>query len=363
MPDLMDEKTARSIGRRLVEWYGRNARDLPWRHDPTPYAVWISEIRLQQTVVGTVAVRFAGWMARFPDVRALAEAEEREVLAAWEGLGYYRRAIHAHQAARCMVRDHDGRVPPSREALLALPGVGPYVASAVLSLAFGRDEVALDTNVVRVFMRLLCLSGRDRDAEQKREALRWAEAAMPRGRSSQYNQALMDFGSMICRPRQPRCGECFLRGRCEAFRQGRQYDIPPPGRRKLKKVRTAVAVFVRDGRVYLQQRPSDGLFARMWEFPGGKVDDGETAARALERECREELAVDCAVGPKLAELTHYYTVFEVRLHAFLCESPAGLPVDTTHRWVPVAELGDYPMPSANRQVVERLRTFLTQGGP
>jgi A/G-specific adenine glycosylase len=359
----MDGKTARSIGRRLVRWYGRNARDLPWRHDPTPYTVWISEIMLQQTVVGTVAARFAEWLARFPDVRALAEAGEREVLAAWEGLGYYRRAIHAHEAARCMVRDHGGRVPDSREALLALPGVGPYVAAAVLSFAFGRDEVAPDTNVVRVFMRLLCLPGRDSESGPRREALRWAEAAMPRGRSSDYNQALMDFGSLICRPRQPRCGECFLRARCDAFRQGRQYDIPPPGRRKLKKVRAAVAVFVRDGRVYLQQRPRGGLFARMWEFPGGKMGDGETAARALRRECREELGVECRPGPKLAELTHYYTVFEVRLHAFLCEPPDGLPVDATHRWVPLAELGDYPMPSANRQIVEKLAARLTQGGP
>jgi len=350
----MDEKTARLIGRRLVRWFDRNARDLPWRRSPTPYAVWISEVMLQQTVVGTVAARYEDWMARFPDVRALAAADEREVLAAWEGLGYYRRALHAHQAARCMVRDHGGRVPASREALLALPGVGPYVAGAVLSLAFGRDEAAVDTNVVRVFMRLLCLPGRSTEAGPKREARRWAEAALPTGRSAAYNQALMDFGSLLCRPRRPRCGECFLRERCEAFRQGRQYDIPPPGRRKLKKIETAVAVFIRDGRVYLQQRPRGGLFARMWEFPGGKVRRAETPAQALERECREELGIECRPGAKLAELTHYYTVFEVRLHAFLCEPPEALPLDATHVWVRVAELGDYPMPSANRRVVQKL---------
>ncbi|NLW49687.1 MAG: A/G-specific adenine glycosylase [Candidatus Brocadiaceae bacterium] len=353
----MDEKAARRLGRRLVKWYGGNARDLPWRRDPTPYSVWISEIMLQQTVVGTVAARYADWMKRFPDVRSLAESDEREVLAAWEGLGYYRRAIHAHRAARRMVRDHGGLVPSTRAELLALPGIGPYVASAVLSLAFGRDEVALDTNLIRVFMRLCCLPGRPGDAQVRREAMRRAQAALPAGRSAQYNQALMDFGSLICRPRSPRCGECFLRERCGAFVRGRQYDIPPPGRRKLQKVRAAVAVFARGGKVYLQQRPRTGLFARMWEFPGGKAAGGETPARALERECREELAVACRVGPKLVELTHCYTVFEVRLHAFLCEPPDALPLDATHQWVPVQELDAYPMPSANRRIVEALRAM------
>ncbi len=342
------------IGRRLVRWYEGNARDLPWRKNPTPYRVWVSEVMLQQTAVSTVIPYFERWLKRWPGVPSLARATEQKALAAWEGMGYYRRASGLLRAARQVVRRHGGRVPSSRKELLALPGIGPYIASAIRSLAFGEDEVALDANVIRVFMRLLALDGTATDSSVRAQVGERAAAGLPPGQSARYNQALMDFGSLICRPRRPRCGECFLTKHCEAFRRGMQYDIPRPSHKPSKKIRTAVAVFLRDDEVYIQQRSSAGLFAGMWEFPGGKVRDGETPAQALRRECREELGVNCRSSRKLAELTHYYTVFQVRLHAFVCIPPAGLPTDRTHRWVPLADLGQYPMPSANRQVVERL---------
>jgi A/G-specific adenine glycosylase len=351
----MDREEARQVGRRLVSWYEANARALPWRLRPTPYAVLVSEVMLQQTVVGTVVPYFRRWMGRFPDVASLAAADEREVLALWEGMGYYRRAQRLLRAARLIVDEHGGRVPSSREELLGLPGVGPYIASAVRSIAFGRDEVALDANVVRLFMRLLGLEGTGAEAEVRRAVEQAATAALPAGRSADYNQALMDFGSLICRPRRPDCGACFLSGRCEAFRRGMQYEIPRRKPKRLKKIRTAVAVFMREGEVYIQKRPPGGLFAGMWEFPGGKVGPDETPRQALRRECREELGLGCRPGRKLTELTHYYTVFEVRLHAFACEPPEGLPEDAEHRWVAVEELGDYPMPSANRRVVEEIK--------
>ena len=351
----MDARTAHLIGRRLLAWYGKSARDLPWRRSPTPYGVWVSEVMLQQTVVATVIPYFERWMARFPDVASLASADEREVLAAWEGLGYYRRALNLRRAARLVMEEQGGRVPSSRAALLNLPGVGPYIASAVRSLAFGEDEVALDANVARVFLRLFGLRAEAGDAAARQTVRRAAEQALPPGRSGDYNQALMDFGSLICRPRRPRCADCFLSDRCEAFRQGLQYDIPQRTARTLKRIRTVVAVFVRDGRVYIQKRPPGGLFEGMWEFPGGKVQGGETPRRALARECREELGASVTPGRKLAELTHYYTVFKVRLHAFICPVPDGLPVNRTHRWVRLRDLAKYPMPSANRRLVAKLR--------
>ncbi len=344
----------RNIGRRLVRWYGRNARALPWRSDPTPYRVWVSEVMLQQTAVTTVVPYFERWMRRWPDVASLARARERQVLALWEGMGYYGRARRLHAAARLVVAEHGGELPRETAALRKLPGVGPYVAAAVRSFAFGEDEVALDANLVRVFMRLLGIEGTGAEAVVRRRVGEWARVGLPRGRSADYNQALMDFGSALCRPRAPRCGECFLRTDCAAFRSGMQYDIPRPSPRRLKKIETAVAVFLRDGSVYLQQRGAEGLFARMWEFPGGKVEAGETPRAALVRECREELGVECAPGRRLLSLTHYYTVFEVRLHAYVCPVPEGLPEDTAHRWVALGGIGDYPMPSANRQVVRGL---------
>ncbi len=350
----MDPRTARLIGRRIVLWYGRNARDLPWRADPTPYSVWVSEVMLQQTVVATVGPYFRRWMERFPDVATLAAGPERAVLAAWEGMGYYRRARRLHAAARLIVERHGGRVPCAREDLLALPGVGPYIAAAVRSIAFGEDEVALDANVVRVFMRLLALEGTGAEADVRREVRAAARAALPPGRSAELNQGLMDFGSLICRARAPLCPGCFLRGRCAAFAGGRQHEIPRRDPRRLKKIRTAVAVIRRDGEVFLQRRPDDGLFAGMWEFPGGKLREGESPREGLARECREELGVAVRPGPKLIELTHYYTAFHVRLHALLCPDPGGLPLDDDHCWVAADKLSDYPMPSANRRVVEAL---------
>jgi A/G-specific adenine glycosylase len=297
---------------------------------------------------------FECWVRRWPDVASLARASERQVLSAWEGLGYYGRARRLHRAARLIVAEHGGRLPRETAALRGLPGVGPYVAAAVRSFAFGEDEVALDANLVRVFMRLLGIEGRGAEADVRRRVGEWARKGLPPGRSADYNQALMDFGSMLCRPRAPRCGECFLQADCEAFRRGIQYDIPRPSPRRLKKIQAAVAVFVRDGAVYLQQRPPEGLFASMWEFPGGKVEAGETPRRALPRECREELGVECAPGRRLLSLTHHYTVFEVRLHAYLCSPPEGLPENATHRWVALGQTEEYPMPSASRQVVQKL---------
>ncbi|MHC4789074.1 MAG: A/G-specific adenine glycosylase [Planctomycetota bacterium] len=358
----MDERAAEEIGRRLVEWYGRNARELPWRERPTPYSVWLSEVMLQQTVVGTVVPYFRRWMERFPDVETLAAATEQQVLSLWEGMGYYRRARHLLAAARRVVADHGGRLPRARADLLKLPGIGPYIAAAIRSLAFGEDEVALDANVARVFMRLLALEGAASGRGARAEVLRWAEEALPAGRSAEYNQALMDFGSLVCRPRRPRCGDCCLSDECEAHRQAREHEIPRRGTRSLERIRTAVALFVRDGQVYLQKRPPGGLFAGMWEFPGGKVEAGETPAETVVRECREELGVACRPGRRLAELTHHYTVFEVRLHAFLCAACDVLPVDETHRWVAPAELDDYPMPSANRKVIAALEDWLGERG-
>lgn len=357
----MDEATIRMIGQQLVEWYAEHHRDLPWRRNPTPYRVWVSEVMLQQTAVSAVIPYYHRWMERFPDLRSLAQADEREVLTLWEGMGYYQRARRLHRTARKVMAEHHGRIPRRRSDLLDLPGVGPYIADAIRSLAFGEDVVALDANVARVFMRLLALEGRPTETPVRREVRRWAQAGMPEGRSAEYNQALMDFGSSICRPRRPECGRCFLQEDCLAFRRGEQYDIPPPTRRNLREITTSVAVFRRDGQVYLQKRPPEGLFGGMWEFPGGKVADGESPAEALVRECREELCVEVNPGERLLRLTHYYTVFKVDLHAFLCPAPGSLSMDETHIWVDINQLCSYPMPSANRAIADELCSRADEG--
>jgi len=337
-----------------MRWYAGHRRDLPWRRRPAPYRVWISEVMLQQTVVAAVAARFEQWMARFADVPSLARASEQEVLAAWEGLGYYRRAQAARRAAMRMVELHGGRVPRAREALLALPGIGPCAAAAIRSIAFSEDEVALDANVMRVFMRLLGVEGSARDAAARRTVEGAARAALPSGRAGDYNQALMDFGSLICRPARPDCDRCFAEELCRARALGLERRIPHLRAKRLQRVRAAVAILLRGASVYVQRRPQRGRFAGMWEFPGGKLRRGETPRRALVREVREELGVACRAGRALDPIVHRYTVFEVTLHPFVCRPPARLPLDDTHRWVPLDELRAYPMPSANRRLVEAL---------
>jgi len=353
----MHRRNLQTIARRLVKWYGHAARDLPWRIDPTPYRVLVSEFMLQQTVVGTVVGYFDRWMTQFPNVDALASASERQVLALWQGLGYYRRATNLHRSARMLAAEFDGSIPDSRPDLLKLPGVGPYIADAVLSFAFHRDVAVVDANVARVFMRLAGREGLATAGPVRRDVTAWTMAALPAGHSSEYNQALMDFGSVICRSRKPLCQDCFLRDRCEAHRTGRQYEIPTPPKRRLKKIRTVAAVLIRQGCVCLRRRPPGArMFAGMWELPGGRVHDDERPRAALTRIFRDELNTACRPDRKLPRLVHHYTVHEVTLHAWLCAPPDDLPQNATHRWVPLTKLNAYPLPSAERKVLDLLKS-------
>jgi A/G-specific adenine glycosylase len=298
--------------------------------------------------------RFDEWIQRYPDLNSVARASLQQVLSAWEGLGYYARARRLHRTARLVVQRHGGRLPRAGRDLQELPGIGPYIAAAIRSLAFGEPDVAVEANVMRVFLRLLGLERRPSESSARQVVSRYAARALPPQRPADFNQALMDFGSLLCRPRRPQCGQCFAAGLCVARRRGRQELIPRRRRRRLERISTAVAVFRRDGSIYVQRRPPEGLFGGMWEFPGGKVEDGETPAQALVREIREELGVTCTPGHALEPILHYYTRFRVTLHGFLGPPPAGLPVDETHRWVTPRESTELPMPAASRRLVGRL---------
>ncbi len=347
------------LAQRLLAWYAQARRRLPWRERPDPYAVLVAEVMAQQTRLETVLPYFERWMTRFPTVEALAQAEEQEVLALWEGLGYYRRARHLHRAAQEIVARHGGRIPTEPSQLAALPGIGPYTAAAVASIAFGRDVAVVDGNVLRVFARLFAIEEPVDTAAGRRTIERLAAEHLPPGQASAYNQALMDLGAQVCTPRQPNCAACPVRDLCRAYAQGDPTAYP---RRKPKRpvphYTVTAAVIRRNGQVLLAQRPPHGLLGNLWEFPGGKVEPGETLPQALIREIREELGVTIRVGDPLGIYRHAYSHFKVTLHAFLCRLEQGTPrpIEAQDvRWVPVNALDEYPMGHIDRRIACRLQ--------
>lgn len=342
----------------LHAWYRRSARDLPWRQTRDPYAIWVSEVMLQQTRVATVIPYYERWMKAFPTAAALAAAEVHRVLQLWEGLGYYSRARNFHQAAREVVERHAGRIPRDPALFRALSGVGAYTAAAVLSIAFGEPLAVVDGNVRRVLCRLAAF-GDDPRREPAASALEGlAFELLPPGAPSLHNQALMELGATVCTPRSPNCSACPLASPCRGRQSGRPERFP--ARRERQPVPhhdVAIGIVMDRGRVLIDRRPYGGMLGGLWEFPGGKVEPGESPEEALARELREELGLVAEVREALPKVGHAYTHLKVTLHPFLC----GL-VDMAPRigegrpflWVRPGELGDYPMPRANRKVLEEL---------
>ncbi len=350
---------ANSISARLLDWYDRSARELPWRGLQNPYAVWVSEIMLQQTRVETVIPYFARWLERFPTLADLAAASEQEVLRLWEGLGYYSRARNLQRAARVVVSEYGGQLPANRASLEKLPGIGRYTAGAIASIAFGLDEPALDGNIRRVLARLFDVALPARSPAGEKRLWELARETLPAGRAGDYNQALMDLGSAICTPQNPVCLLCPLMELCQARALGVQEQRPVlPEKAPVPHITVSAAVIQRDGQVLISRRPQDGLLGGMWEFPGGKLEPGETLAACLRREIREELDAAVEVGPELGVFQHAYTHFRVTLHAFYCtlDGTEPTPLQSEEiRWVSASQLGQYPMGKIDRQIARHLQ--------
>ena len=346
------------ITSRLLDWYALHARHLPWRGRTDAYTVWVSEIMLQQTRVETVLPFFERWMERFPNVAAVAAASQQDVLTAWEGLGYYGRVRNLHRAAQIVMVEYDGELPCSVEELRGLPGVGRYTAGAIASIACGLDEPALDGNIQRVLARLFDVTEPARSPAGERRLLELATANLPSGRAGEYNQALMDLGAMVCTPHKPACSLCPVLEFCRAHLLGIQEERP------VKKPRPAIphylvtaAIIERDGQVLLAQRPAEGLLGGLWEFPGGKVQEGENLPTCLKREIHEELGVKIRVGKASGVYRHAYTHFRVTLHAFRCVLVSGepRPIQVSDlRWATLGELAAYPMGKIDRMIASQI---------
>jgi A/G-specific adenine glycosylase len=354
----MPTQSALDFSTLLLGWYEQHARRLPWRGHPDPYAVWVSEVMLQQTRVETVIPYFERWMQLFPTIQTLATASLQAVLAAWEGLGYYGRARNLYQAAQRVVQEYDGHLPDDASLLRKLPGIGRYTAGAIASMAFGKDEPTLDGNIRRVLARYFNLEVDARSAEGEKELWRLAQQNLPPGQAGAYNQAIMDLGATVCKPKAPACAACPLNQACLAKQLGIQEQrpvlLPKPA---IPHYVVTAAVISRAGRVLIARRPPHGLLGGLWEFPGGKQQEGEDLPGCLVREICEELAAGVRVGQLLGVYRHAYTHFRVTLHAFRCTLVGGEPRPIQAEeicWVLPAELSQYPMGKIDRQISQTL---------
>ena len=348
----------------LLAWYRKAHRPLPWRQTRDPYRIWISEILLQQTRVNTAITFYDRFLARFPTLTDLAEAPVEAVLQVWQGLGYYGRARNLHRAARLIQKEFDGMVPDEPEVLETLPGIGPYTAAAIASIAFDKDAAVLDGNVARVLCRACGVRDALTRSSTKRQLKDLADRLLPRGHAADFNQAVMELGALICKPARPECPVCPVKHVCAANRLGLADRLPlrPPRPRLPVRVRLVTAVAYR-GRLLFERRALKGFLGGLWELPGIYLEGEEEShqgLKRLERRLGHRLAVQRIPGRNRFSVKHVYSHFEESNQVFICEGAGGANrgrrgnTEQTYRWIHPAQLEPYPITGATRKILRRL---------
>lgn len=341
----------------MLAWFRVARRPMPWRETTDPYRIWVSETMLQQTRVDQAEPYYRAFVEAFPTVTALADAPLDDVLKRWEGLGYYRRARNFHRAAQHVRDDHGGAVPDAYDAFRALPGVGPYTAAAVLSIAFNRPHAALDGNVIRVLTRLFAIPDDPARPATRRRLQALADALLPNDAPGAFNEAMMELGATVCTPQSPSCPACPIATACHARAEGRPTAYPVAAKKAPVPHRDVAVALLYDaaGRLLVQQRPEGKMLGGLWELPGGKVEPGERPDAAVVREVREELGVDVEAGPLAARVGHAYSHLRVTLHAYPCRIVSGMPAsDLPLRWIAEDEIGTLAFPRATHKVFDAL---------
>ncbi len=363
LPVVDDEKRAR-MAARLVEWFLVHKRDLPWR-GASPYAVWVSEIMLQQTQVATAIPFFRRFMAHFPTVEALATAPIDEVLKHWAGLGYYARTRNLHSAAQAVVARFGGEVPRTPQEIESLPGIGRYTSGAILSIAYGLPRPLVDANVIRVLSRVFGLRGDPKSTSNQAALWSLAEQLVPDSCPGDFNQGLMELGALICSPAEPKCERCPLLPDCIAGNSSDPSALPefPPGRSIISVTHSSALIRDNTGRFLIAQRPLHGLWGGLWEFPRVVCDPAETPAEGAARAAREVVGLETLIGAKVGKIKHGVTHHRITLYGFEAQPssphPDPTPLDCmAWRWETPESLENYAFSSPQVLLREALRDYL-----
>ncbi len=348
----------RAISRNLLRWFRKAKRPLPWRLDRDPYRIWVSEIMLQQTQVVTVIPYFERFLAAFPSLIHLAEADERQVLRLWEGLGYYRRARDLHRAARMIVAEQGGIFPSNPAAATRLPGIGRYMLGAILSQAFDAPLPILEANSERVLCRLFARRNDPRSPSERRWLWEAAEALLPRRHAGDFNQALMELGALVCGARAPACERCPLNGVCRARQLGIQGEIPLKAKRRdPDAVSEAAVVLKKKGKLLLVQRPGNGRWGNLWEFPHGTLLPGEAHDRAAGRLLSELTNLEGVIGERLLTIKHAVNHHQITLVCFEARYRKGRFASRFYQnavWLDPPALAEFPVSAPQRRLAQLL---------
>ena len=339
----------------LLSWFDHGKRDLPWRRTKDAYAIWLSEVMLQQTQVVTVIPYWERFLARFPTVGALAEAPLEEVLPYWSGLGYYSRCRNLHRAAQAVVAEHGGKLPANAGALLQLPGFGPYTAGAVASIAYDLEAPIVDGNVARVFSRLFVVEGAPGERTREKRLWQLASEHVKGERPGDFNQALMELGATVCRAEKPACLLCPVRSHCGALAAGRVDELPPPRVRPPRKLlNLVVGAWERDGALLMGQRAKAGLFGGLWELPTAEYPARDADIPA---QLSAALGKKVTLGEHLGVVQRTLTHRDLELHLFRVTgraAPKGASgAYTDFRWVTPAEVKSLGLSTAMAKVLEQ----------
>lgn len=347
----------------LIHWFTEEMRDLPWRKDKDPYKIWVSEIMLQQTRVDTVIPYFNRFIEQFPDIPTLSEADEEKVLKAWEGLGYYSRVRNLQSAVREVHENYGGKVPDTVEEISSLKGVGPYTAGAILSIAYGIPEPAVDGNVMRVFSRILSI---------------WEDIAKPSSRKifeqavreliseenpSYFNQALMELGALICTPTSPACLLCPVREYCNAFDEGTQNELPVKTKAKKQRKVQLAAIIIKDenGKTVIHKRPSQGLLANLWEFPNFESPlPFKSEKSQLQENFKQLLGGDVEIGKLMGKIDHVFSHLIWDIHVYEGKLLQPLEEHPDLKIVSQEEIREFPFPVSHQNMMKKF--YLSKEG-